>query len=232
MPEPLFVCRKVALDQSFVNKEKELMEMSGVYNSFEIKFGKSKAEEFLDLVKSVINKADYRYFGLLVWEEVEASGNSIYAETYARFDYDDCEQSRNLFLEICKQVAIKDPDEKFMAQHCFDYSAVDARSYYYVFYMNKVIDCYQVSVDGDAGLMTDIKEVVFENKGTTFELVKEREYASESFGDEDYDWDDSDMEDDVDEDVAEAEPGPFTISLVMDAYEQGQYPPRFASENQ
>lgn len=40
------------------------------------------------------------------------------------------------------------------------------------------------------------------------------------------------MEDDVDEDVAKAEPGSFTISSVMDAYEQGQYPPSFASENQ
>ena len=105
------------------------MEMSGVYNSFEIKFRKSKAEAFLDLVKSVINKTDYRYSGLLVWEELEASGNNISAETYEGFDFDDCEQSRNLFLEICKEVAIKAPDEEFMAHHCFDYSAVDARSH-------------------------------------------------------------------------------------------------------
>ena len=197
--------------------------MSGVYNSFEIKFRKSKAEAFLDLVKSIINKTDYRYSGLLVWEELEASGNNISAETYEGFDFDDCEQSRNLFLEICKEVAIKAPDEEFMAHHCFDYSAVDARSHYYAFYRDKVLDCYQVSVDGDAGWMTDIKEMVLEHKGTVFELVKEREYDSESFGDDD-EWDDSDKEDDAGEDDTETEQDSFTISSVMDAYDQGQYP--------
>ena len=107
--------------------------MSGVYNSFEIKFSKGKAEKFLDTVKSVINKMNYRYSGVLVWEELEASENRISAEMYEGFDYDACEKSRDLFLEICKHVAIKDPDEEFMAHHCFDYSSVDSRSHYYLF---------------------------------------------------------------------------------------------------
>ena len=114
--------------------------MAGVYNSFEIQFSKSKTEKYLDLVKSVINTIDYRYSGMLVWEEITASGNTISAEMYEGFDYDDCQKSRDLFLEICKQAAIKDPNEKFMAHHCFDYSAVDAKSHYYVFYKEKMLD--------------------------------------------------------------------------------------------
>ena len=200
--------------------------MSGIYNSFEIKFRKNNAEGFLDIVKSVISKTDFRYSGRLVWEELETIGKSITAEMHEGFDYDDCEKSRDLFLEICKQIVIKDSDEQFMAHHCFDYSAVDSRSHYYVFYRDKMLDCYQVSVDGDAGWLTDIKEIVFEHKGTAFELVKVREYDAESFGDDDYELGevDSDMEDEIEEDDAETEQTTFTISSVMDAYDQGQYP--------
>lgn len=198
--------------------------MSGVYNSFEIKFRKSKAGKFLDTVKSVINKTDYRYSGVLVWEEPEASENNVSAEMYEGFDYDDCEKSRDLFLEICKQVAIKTPNEEFIAHQCFDFSAVDSRFHFYVFYKEKILDCYQVSVDGDTGWLTDIKQMVFEFNGTAFELVKEQEYDSECFGDNDFEWDDSDREDESKEDNAETEQGSFTILSVMDAYNQGQYP--------
>lgn len=198
--------------------------MAGVYNSFEIRFSKSKAENYLDIVKSVIKTTDYRYSGMLVWEEITASGSTISAEMYEGFDYDDCQKSRDLFLEICKQVAMKDPNEPFMAHHCFDYSAVDARSHYYVFYKEKMLDCYQASVDGDAGWFTDVKQIVFELKGTTFELAKEQEYDSECFGDDDFEWDDDDMEDDDEGNDAEKEPDSFSISSVIDAYDQGQYP--------
>lgn len=64
--------------------------MSGIYNSFQIKLKGADGNAVKEVIEKTIKENNYRFFDdELVWGNVELSIETLSAEDYLGFDYDD-----------------------------------------------------------------------------------------------------------------------------------------------
>ena len=149
---------------------------SGVYNSFELKFhGNTDINRIKKLVENTIRKNNYKLYDILVWEELEVSGNKISAEEYLGFEYEDFEASKDLFIQICKSIINESPDQNFMGKYAFDYSNVDHSDRLFCFYKDMVFLVYEGGTDDGEAYLTNQSRYEFSAGKLSGPIVSEYE---------------------------------------------------------
>ena len=138
--------------------------MAGVYNSFQIKYN-GNTDVGREIVDRVIREHDFRFNDYLVWEKIESDSNTISAEDYLSFSYEDYERSRDLFMTICARIAAEDPDVSFSGCYSFAYSNIDSSNCLFVFYQDWTMKAYEGGSNDGEGFLNGMKVFALEDDG-------------------------------------------------------------------
>lgn len=129
--------------------------MAKVINRFELRLGDIEdTEAAIDIVQETIDnnriifQEEYH-----LWNELEEYGDCLQAETIMTDEDELCEQSREVFEMICKEVAEADPYSDFMAKHSYAYENTDSTLYMICFFQEKEMHIFYGEIVGNVGCM-------------------------------------------------------------------------------
>lgn len=157
-----------------------------------------------------------------LWEEIELTPGRVYAECYDDLELDDNEMIREAVVNICKKIALFDPEKAFMCSYTFDYSAVECTYYLLVFFKDQQLDVFKACRD-DMGWSESARKT-WSLKDGSFELTHEEDFSDQS--EEDY-WDDEIGEEVGNEDSCseqELDVSRNPVPDLLDAFDDYQFP--------
>lgn len=158
-----------------------------------------------------------------LWEEIELTPSSVYAECYDDLEPDDNEMIREAVVNICKKIALSEPAKAFMCMYTFDYSAVDCTYYLLVFFKDQQLDIFKATRD-DMGWSESSRKTWLLKDGS-FVLTHEEDLPDQ-YGEDNY-WDDeldgeSDDEDSYSEQELDGTINP--VPDLLDAFDDCRFP--------